>query len=287
MEDPFDDLRLRDFLFFDRVATLGTLTAAARELAIPKATASRWLQTLEERAGQPLIRRTTRSATLTERGRAFHAAAQRVLSAARDARSAATGDEPGGTLRVSVPVPFGRLVGGSVIAAFRREMPRVRLEIDLDNSRVDLVAGRYDLAIRGGALPDSSLLTRRLARVPMWLYASARHAKTPPEALPVIGAVGDERLLRRAWPEGGPLAVRVDDRAAVAEALICGAGAGALPAFLGEPARAEGALVRLSEVPLTTMEVHAVYLPSQRHDVRLRALIDHIARSLGELLSSG
>ncbi len=284
MDDPFDDLRLRDFLFFDRVATLGTITAAARELAVPKPTASRWLQSLEERVGQPLVHRTTRSATLTERGKAFHAAARQVLAAARDARSAATGDEPGGTLRVSVPVPLGRLVGGRVIAGFRRQMPKVRLEIALDNVRVDLVAGRFDLAIRGGELPESGLIARKLMVVPMWIYASACYATTPAAEIPVIGAVGDERLLRRAWPEGGAMAVVVDDRSAVADALIWGAGAGVLPAFLGEAARAEGQLVRLSERALTSVQVHAVYLPTQRGDVRLQALIDHIAAGLSEVI---
>ncbi len=284
MDDPFDDLRLRDFLFFDRVATLGTITAAARELGVPKPTASRWLQSLEQSVGQPLVHRTTRSATLTERGKAFHAAAQQVLAAARDARSAATGDEPSGTLRISAPVPLGRLVGGRVIAAFLREMPKVRLEIALDNARVDLVAGRFDLAIRGGVLPESGLIARKLMVVPMWIYASACYATTPPGKIPVIGAVGDERLLRRMWPEGGEMAAVVDDRSAVADALVWGAGAGVLPAFLGEPARAEGQLVRLSEQPVNAVQVHAVYLPTMRTDVRLRALIDHIEAGLTEVV---
>ncbi len=280
MEDPFNDLRLRDFLLFDRVATLGTITAAARELGIPKPTASRWLQAIEDRAGHTLVRRTTRTATLTERGKAFHVAALALLATAREARDAATGDAPGGTLRVSVPVPLGRLLGGRVIAAFRRDLPGVRLEISLDNARVDLVAGRFDLAIRGGALPDSSLIARRLARVPMWLYASAAFADCDAAQVPIVGAVGDTQLLRRVRPDGGEPVVIVDDRAAVADALIWGAGAGVLPAFLGEPARADGRLVRLVETPLTTLDVHAVYLASQRGDVRLRQLIDHIAAEL-------
>ncbi len=284
MNDPFDTLRIRDFLLFDRVATLGTLTAAARELGIPKPTASRWLQGLEARAGGTLIRRTTRSTTLTERGRAFHEASRALLAAARVAQTAATGDEPSGTLRVSVPVPFGRVVGGRVIAAFRRELPRVGLEVVLDNARVDLVAGRFDLAIRGGQLPDSSLIARKLARVPLWLYASARYAATPPDQIPVIGAVGDRALLGRRWPEGGPLSVVVDDRAAVADALVWGAGAGVLPAFLGEPARDEGQLVRLQDAPLTRVDVHALFLPTQRGDVRLQRLIHHIAAALDEVV---
>ncbi|MCO4770047.1 MAG: LysR family transcriptional regulator, partial [Deltaproteobacteria bacterium] len=185
MLDAFDDLRLRELVLFDRLARLGTITAAALDLGIPKPTASRWLALLEERTGQPLVIRGPRQVTLTDRGRAVHEAARPLLAAARALRATATDDSPGGTLRVSVPVPFGRLVGGAVIARFRERMPRVRLEVLLQNERVDLLRDRIDLAIRGGPLPDSSLLARLLARVPMWLYASARFAQTPHADVPL------------------------------------------------------------------------------------------------------
>lgn len=284
MSEPFDDLRLRDFLLFDRVATLGSISAAARDLGIPKPTAGRWLQALEERVGHTLITRTTRHQALSERGRRFHAAARAVLAAGRAAQAAGTGNEPGGTLRVSVPVPLGRLVGGRVIAAFRADMPLVRLEIALQNARVDLVRDRFDLAIRGGALVDSDLIARRLMRVPMWLYAATKYADVALAELPILAAPGDAQLIAKKRPElTSPVAV-VDDRAALADAMSWGAGAGALPAFLGEPRVREGSLVRLDAEPLTVMDVHAVYLRSQRGDPRLRLLVDHIASELRSTL---
>ncbi len=275
MDDPFEQIRVRDLVFFERLAALGSITATARELGVPKPTASRWLAVLEERVGQSLVRRTTRHVALTERGEAFLGRVRDVLAAVRQAQAAAASTEPTGTVRVSVPVPLGRLVGGAVLAEFHRALPRVRLEVALQNGRVDLVRDGFDLAIRGGPLPDSELLARRLAAVSMWLYASPEHRRAPAE-LSIVGAPGDEALLRKRRPELQRPVLVVDDRSAVADAVIRGAGAGVLPAFLGEPARRRGELIRLDDEALTTMPVHAVYSATQRDDPRLRVLIGAI-----------
>ena len=280
MLDDFDDLRLRELLLLDRLVALGTITAAARDLGVPKPTASRWLALLEQRAGQPLLLRGPRQVALTDRGRAFHEQLQPLLAGFRALRATTQDDQPGGTLRVSVPVPFGRLVGGAVIASFRALMPGVRLEVLLQNERVDLVRDRVDLAIRGGPLPDSGLIARHIAMVPMWLYAGARFAGVELGDIPLIAARGDESLLRSRTPELLPAAVVVDDRTAVRDAVRAGAGAGVLPAFLGEPARDGGELIRLDGKPLSSTPVHAVFLPEQRKDVRLRALIELIEGAL-------
>ena len=283
--DPFDEIRVRDLVFFDRLATLGTITATAREMGVPKPTASRWLALLEAHVGQPLVRRTTRHVSLTEQGQSFHLRVQEVLVALRSAQRATQADEPSGTLRVSVPVPLGRIVGGRVIAGFLSELPRVRLEIALHNRRVDLVKEGLDLAIRGGPLPDSGLLARKLASIPLRLYTSSAHADTPRERLALIGAPGDGELLRGARPRLGTAAVIVDDREAVCDALIDGAGIGVLPAFLGEPAVRRGALVRADDRVLTELDVRAVYSPAQRDDPRVRVLVDHVERELTAMLA--
>jgi len=284
MLDDFDDIRLRDLVLFDRLAELGTITAAARELGLPKPTASRWLAALEARVGRPLVIRGARQVALTERGQSLHQQLQPLLACVRALRAVARDDQPRGTLRVSVPVPFGRLVGGSVIAAFRRQLPGVRLEVLLQNERVDLLRDRIDLAIRGGPLPDSTLMARHLARVPLWLYAGARFSGVEPAEIPLIAAPGDEAMLRPGRPELLPAAVVVDDRTAVRDALCSGAGVGVLPAFLGEQPRDEGLLFRLNDAPLSTLRVHAVYLPEQRTDARVRALIELIDAELRTLL---
>lgn len=279
----FEAIRIRDFAFFDRLAALGSITAAARELGVPKATASRWLAQLERHVGQTLVRRTTRQLALTDEGEAFRVHAREILAVVRAAEASSARGRLGGTIRVSVPVPFGRLVGGSVIAGFRRALPGVRLEVALQNHRVDLVRDGFDVAIRGGALPDSDLIARKLATVPMWLYASAAYEAAALQTLPIIAAPGDEVWLRKRPALGRPQVV-VDDRSAVAEALVFGAGAGILPAFLGEPARQRGELVRRDDAPLTSIPVHALQLRAQRDDPRVKVLIATIERELAAAL---
>lgn len=270
-------------MLFERLAELGTITAAARELRVPKPTASRWLASLEARVGHPLVVRGARRAGLTEHGRAFRARLQPLLVGVRALEAAGRAQQAGGTLRVSVPVPLGRLVGGAVIAAFRRRLPAVRLEVLLQNERVDLARDRIDLAIRGGPLPDSALVARRLADVPLFLYARPGGDAEPA----LIAAPGDEALVRATHPRLLPAAVVVDDRTAVRDAVHAGAGAGVLPAFLGEPLRAEGELLRLDDAPVSTIRVHAVYAPEQRGDVRVQVLIEHIEAELRRVVGSG
>ncbi len=276
MLDTIDDIRFRELVLFERMVELGTIAAAARELGLPKATASRWLALLEAHIGQPLFVRGARQLGLTDRGRSLHQQLPGLLRSVRTIRAIAQGDLSGGTLRISVPVPFGRLVGGEVIARFRRQLPGVRLEVILQNERADLLRGRLDLAIRGGPLPSSDLIARRLATVSLWLYASVYLRGADVVDVPLIAGPGDEARIRSAYPTMGPAVVVVDDRMAVRDALLAGAGGGVLPAFLGEPCVEEGRLIRVGDKPVAVLPVHAVFLSEQRLDIRVRALIEII-----------
>ncbi len=280
MSDAFLDIRLRDLHFFERLAALRSLTAVAQELRLPKATVSRWLTELERRVGASLARRTTRVLVLTTQGEELARRAHALLGQADAARLALLTDAPTGVLRVSVPVPLGRMLAGPVIARFRRRMPLVRLEIVLQNQRVDLVRDGVDVAIRGGELPDSDLLARRLASATMWLYGSAAFRGAALSEIPLIVAPGDEAMLRRAGLIVSDPSAVIDDRSAVADAITWGGGMGLLPSFLGEPACALGTMARLHDAPIATLPVHAVYHASQRDDVRVRALVDEVEAQL-------
>lgn len=286
MRKPFGDLRLRELAFFERLATHGSLGAVARELHLPKATASRWLSLLEERVGQSLVKRTTRSVSLTPSGLAFAERVREVLRAADGAEQSLEAGASGGQLRVSVPVPMGRLLIGPVIARFRERMPGVQLEVKLQGEpQVDLVRDRFDLLLRGGAQPSSGLKARRLAAATVWVYASARYRDEDPRRVPLLVTPGDEQLLKRSGRLTGARPVaRVDDRTAVADALVWGAGLGLLPTFLGEPARAQGSLVRLFDAPVASLPIYALFHAAQRGDVRLQVLIDCFAAQLERVM---
>ncbi len=284
MDDAFLELRLRDLHFFTRLAALGSLTATARDLAIPKATASRRLAQLEQHLGVSVVKRTTRSLSLTPRGEALVSRAREMLALAEATRLELRSELPTGTLRVSVPVPLGRMLAGPVIARFRQRLPSVALEIRLENTRVDLVRDGIDLAIRGGRLADSELISRKLSTASLRRYCSTSYREAPAGEIPLILAPGDAALLRRAGLPHEPAAVVVDDRTAVADALVWGAGIGLLPTFLGEPPRAEGALVCRDESAVAELPIHALYHASQREDLRLQVLIDELEKALRSVI---
>lgn len=284
MGQRFDDLTFADLHFVVRLAALGSLTATARELQLPKATASRRLAQLEAKLGVSVAKRTTRSLSLTPQGRTFVARAQEILTLAEAARLDLSTAVPTGTLRVSVPVPMGRVIAGPVIARFRQRLPTVSLEIKLENHRVDLVREGIDLAIRGGPLSDSELLSRRLSTATMRRFCSVAYADAPLAEIPLILAPGDAALLRRAGLPHEPAAVLVDDRSAVADALVWGAGLGLLPSFLADAPLERGALVCRDEAPVATLPVHAVFHAAQRDDPRLRVLMEEIERQLAGVL---
>lgn len=284
MPDDLLDLRLRDLHLLVRLSVLGSLTATARELRLPKATASRRLAQLEARLGVALVKRTTRNLALTAQGEALLPRARELLAVAEAARLELRSDAPSGLIRVSVPVPMGRVIAGAVIARFRQRLPSVALEIKLQNHRVDLVRDGIDLAIRGGRLPDSELRSRRLGAATMRRYCSAVFRDTPAASVPLILAPGDTALLRRAGLPDGPAAVLVDDRGAIADALVWGAGMGLLPSFLGDGPESEGALVARDAAPVAELPVHAIFHATQSDDPRLRVLMDEIAVQLAGIL---
>lgn len=173
-----------DLLLFAQVAEAGSFTLAASQLGWPKSTLSRRISALEDRLGERLMRRTTRRLTLTEFGAAVLEHAREVV-AQTDATLALAEHrqaQPSGLLRVSMPADLAVGVLAAALARFVRAHPLVTLELDLSPRRVDLVAENYDLALRGGALPDDATLSaRRVATFEGGLYAApawvAEHAR--------------------------------------------------------------------------------------------------------------
>ncbi|MCX2723202.1 LysR family transcriptional regulator [Roseibium salinum] len=167
-------MRLDDLKFFKRVAELGSLSAAGREFGLSPSAASSRLSNLEKELGTQLVARTTRRTGLTEAGQVFlnHAAAAVGELEQAKALIDAAEDTPRGLLRISSNVFFGRKHILPYLAEYRQLYPDVRLEVDMTDRLVDLVAEGYDMAIRGAPLPDSSLIARKLGGNPRVLCAS-------------------------------------------------------------------------------------------------------------------
>lgn len=181
---------LNDTLIFIKVVDHGSFTAASAALNLPKATVSRKVRNLEGRLGARLLNRTTRKLSLTEAGAAYYEQSRdvaRALDAAEDAVQHLEGT-PRGWLRVAAPYAFGVAILSPIMQAFRETYPEVYLDIVLSNDDLDIVSREIDVSIRFGALPDSSMVARRLAVYPSRIYASEsylEHHGVPetPEAL--------------------------------------------------------------------------------------------------------
>lgn len=157
--------RLRAMETFVAVAQRGSLAAAARAEGVVPAIIARRLDALEEHLGVKLLVRTTRRLTLTPEGSAFLEDCQRLLAelAQAEANVSAGGSAVRGHLRITAPAGFGRRHVAPLVPAFRAQHPEVTVSLNLSDRVVDLIAEGYDCAVRVGDLPDSSLVSVRLA----------------------------------------------------------------------------------------------------------------------------
>jgi DNA-binding transcriptional LysR family regulator len=147
------------------VAMRGSLTAAARAEGVAPAVIGRRLDALEERLGVKLMVRTTRRITLTHEGSAYLEDCQRLLAEIANAEASVSAGsiKAKGHLRVTAPAGFGRRHVAPLVPRFRELHPEVTISLNLSDRVVDLAAEGYDCAVRVGDLPDSSLVSLRLA----------------------------------------------------------------------------------------------------------------------------
>jgi len=157
--------KLKAMETFVSVAQRGSLTAAARAEGVAPAIIGRRLDALEERLGVKLMVRTTRRITLTHEGSAYLEDCQRLIAdiANAEASVSAGGVRARGHLRVTAPAGFGRRHVAPLVPHFRERHPEVTISLNLSDRVIDLAAEGYDCAVRVGDLPDSSLISLRLA----------------------------------------------------------------------------------------------------------------------------
>lgn len=157
--------KFKQFASFVSVATRGSLTAAALAEGVAPAIMGRRLDALEARLGVKLMIRTTRRITLTHEGTAFLEDCQRVLAdvAQAEASVSAGGVRASGHLRITAPAGFGRRHVAPLVPRFRELHPEVRISLNLSDRVVDIAGEAFDCAVRVGDLPDSSLVSVRMA----------------------------------------------------------------------------------------------------------------------------
>jgi len=179
MQRRFDDLLLGSIELFCLAAELGSFTLAANAASVTPAAVSRSVARLEERLGARLFVRTTRQIRLTEAGRRYFEQCRQALAQLVDAEREMTGQQttPAGVLRISMPTPYGHYRVLPLLPAFRERYPQVRVDVHLSNRNIDFADEDFDLAIRGRAPADSSLVARKLEDAELVVVATPGYLK--------------------------------------------------------------------------------------------------------------
>jgi DNA-binding transcriptional LysR family regulator len=156
---------IQDMRIFARVAAVQNLSAVGTELGLTPGTISKRIQSLEDELSARLFDRTTRSIRITEEGAAFLGHVERILSEIEAARASVDDkvSKPKGKLKIAAPACLGRRYVAPALCDFVRAFPEIDVHVDLHDRQVNLQEDGYDLAIRTGALSDSSLIAKRLA----------------------------------------------------------------------------------------------------------------------------
>ncbi|WP_396616916.1 LysR family transcriptional regulator [Lysobacter soli] len=289
--------RIGDIALFLRVLDLGSISAAARSLDLSVAVASQRLKRLERDLGVRLLHRTTRrlhatpeGAALAEQGRPLVEDLEALTGGLRQA-----GVDVSGTLRVTASASFGRQYLSPLLPEFLALHPRVKLSIHLTDQMVDLVSSGFDLAIRIGALDDSTLVARKLAVNHRVLCASPeylrRHGtpRTPQEladheCVLLVGSQGRQDVWRFGDGAGGEIVVRVRGRMEtnygeiVRDAVVAGMGIAIHSSWHVVRDLREGRLVQvLSDYPIVDSGIYAVMPQRRLVPPRVRAFVDFLA----------
>lgn len=295
--------QLDEIAAFTRVAELGSFTAAAAALGVPKSTVSRAVTRLEEALKVRLLQRSPRAVALTEAGRRFFGDVAPHIAGLRDAAQAldAYQGQPQGLIRLSAPPGSGETFLGEMLVEFGARYPLLSVEVDLSSRHVDLLREGFDVALRATReLADSSLVARKIHDSDVQLFASPSYLarRGLPRAMDELA--DHERIVflpsarRGQWPVDHADAVReamatgriaTDNFHLIRSVLRAGGGIGPLPRLLAAPDLASGRLVHV--LPEWSQRAGTLYLvyPSARHVPRNVAVFRDFAMAWLKRLS--
>ena len=289
---------LEELQAFTTVVDTGSITAAADQLGQTVSGISRALGRLERKLETTLLRRTTRRIAITDEGAAFLGHARAILAAVDQAEEqmAARRRQPAGRLRVNAATPFMLHAVVPLLPAFHQKYPRIRLELDTDDLNIDLLERRTDVAIRIGALQDSTLHARPLASSRIRVLASpsylARHGEpatvaeltrhvllgfTQPASLnawPLQGEHGDE------WPIVPTFTASSGET--LRQLALQGLGIACLSDFMTQDDRRHGRLVQVLQPHTLQVRqpINAVYYRNTQLAARIACFLDFLAQGL-------
>jgi DNA-binding transcriptional LysR family regulator len=284
--------RLSALRLFVRVARAGSFSRAARELGLSQPSASRVIATLEREVGAALFTRSTRALSLTEAGAEYLARVESPLAALEEADYAVRSTaELRGVLRVATSSSFTQHVVIPRLDEFLTRNPKLRVVLLVNDQRHALITEGVDVAFRFGSLEDSTATARRVGSTERVLVASpgylrrAGRPKAPADLNShaiISGPVGPD-----GWTfekDGRRVSLRLEGRLVISAnegavvAAIAGLGIASTSLIASRDALRSNSLVRvLSDWPMGTVAVHAVFPAGRAAKVAARALADHVA----------
>ena len=292
--------RLESMSVFVEVASAGSFSAASRQLRMPLPTVSRKVSELESHLKAKLFVRSTRKLALTDAGQSYLLACKRVLDQLAEAEREASGqyNAPQGELLVTAPIVFGRLHVLPVVTEFLNTHPQVDVRLVLADRALNLMDDHLDLAVRIGALPDSSLVATQIGRIRSVVCASPAYLdehgvpRTPEDlrshaCVTFTGAGGTN-----SWKFRADSPVRVHSRLAVntAESAIEGAIAGVgltrvLSYQIADAVKAGKLVVVLKKFEPEPSPISLIYVQERRPTAKLRAFLDFATPKLRQRLA--
>ena len=292
--------RLGSMSVFVAVTSAGSFSAASRQLRMPLPTVSRRVSELESHLKAKLFVRSTRKLALTDAGQAYLVACKRVLEQIAEAERGASGqyNVPQGELFLTAPIVFGRLHVLPVVTEFLRTHPQVDVRMMLADRALNLVDDHLDLAVRIGALPDSSLVGARIGHIRRVVCASPAYLsghgvpRSPADLSGHVCVTFTGAGETDSWKFSSGPSVRVHARLAVntAEAAIEGAIAGVgltrvLSYQVADEVAAGRLVVVLRKFEPEPSPVSLVRVQERRLTAKLRAFLDFAAPKLRERLT--
>ncbi len=288
---------ISDFDIFARVARAGNMSAAGREIGISPAVVSKRISLLEERLGARLFQRTTRQLTLTETGEGYFKRVLEILKLVEEADEFVSqrNTGPRGSLKITAPTCFSRFHVAPHLSEFVARYPQIQLDMVLTDNFVDIIRDGFDVAIRIGELPDSSLVARKLApdtrvicAAPAYLAAAGMPKSLDDLAKHNCLSAGAQDVWRLEGPEGLRNVrvkgnIRSNSAELVREALVAGLGLGLRSIWEIGPELESGTLkaVLPQYRGSSHVAIYAVYPSREFMPTKVSAFVDFLAEKYG------
>ncbi len=284
--------QLKSMVVFAQIVEQGSLTAAAKQLGLTRAVASYHLKKLETQLEVTLLNRSTRTMALTEAGIAYYERCRIITEQANAANQQIENikSEPQGLLKISCPVNVGMQLIVPAINTFKRQYPKIQIDLQLTDDVVDIIKNGFDFAIRGVALSDSNLQATKLTTMSTCIcgapeyFAHFGKPKTPLELAEhqwVVYQLGSKTLTLQKDGKKHDItmqgALSTNNAAARTAFVEAGHGIGRIPLYDAWPKVQAGLLeIILDDYKSKDIELYGVFPPGAAGSKKLRLFIDYL-----------